>query len=784
MKTFAGEVLAPGGSLAQALRALEGGADAIYVGTEKYSARAHAQNLSLDDIAALTRKARDSGSRVYSAMNTIMSNTEVAGAVELAWELHWRGVSALIVQDLGLAWALKKEGPPLALHASTQAAIHSPEGVAVLSDLGFSRVVLARELTLQEIADCVRSSPAMEFEVFIHGALCYAASGLCMASGMELGRSANRGDCGQLCRNWYTSTQGEDLFVASMNDLSLGKRVRDLREIGVHSYKIEGRMKPPAYAYWTSKAYKLFLSGGKDQEAYAYLDEARLSFGRNPSLGYLDGPKDQGLVNNRFSQSTGLPLGTIRNISEGHLTADLERDLSVGDGILVLLEGQTMKGLKGQRFSVKGLSGTAPGARPASRAKAGERVVIETGIKLPPEAVSGTLLLSSRHDGKLAELSTRSAWRHPVPIHYSAILDTESGNLALEVSSPDFGGISRTLVFAAQRSSNPDPEGKRGASAIEAQWSQSGGRWEPGEQSWSGSGFPPDTYLVQSQIKEFRRSWYEDLSRAADTWASIRGGKIMALSRGLEDIHLHEACLPSLDRTASLEPPTVPPSFPAPGIPNRADLSPVHGVNGRIGLVAGWEGLQLEDCASWSGWRVLPLAPFVLAMEPNHLQGQLKSYREEFVSFVDAHPDQRLLVGLNNLSHIAWLKDLTTERGAPLAVYLDYGFHTANAFTPRAVQDLLAMLGGLPGQRSCSLLFTVPWMEGASYREEGAPEPDTSWTPPYFISRACMLRNSLGREKPGCPKNCQGSFKSKLIQGGNEYDIHGVACITYMLKSN
>ena len=315
------EVLAPGGSLDHALWALEGGADAVYVGFQKFSARSHANNLSLDDIAALTAVAKSRSARVYCAVNIILGESEIGEAVSLAWELHFRGVDALIVQDLGLALALSRHGPPLDLHASTQTAVHDIGGVVALQSMGFRRVVLARELTMVEIGSIVAANPTMEYEVFVHGALCYAVSGNCMASGMMIGRSANRGDCGQICRTNFEldylipgprrrespheeglpegthSPPGEVTWkggvvgaFASMNDLELGARIRELRKLGVQSFKIEGRMKPPAYSFNTARAYRAFLDG-RDAEGWEWLDEARMRYGRLPSAGWFDGHK-------------------------------------------------------------------------------------------------------------------------------------------------------------------------------------------------------------------------------------------------------------------------------------------------------------------------------------------------------------------------------------------------------------------------------------------------------------------------------------------------------------
>lgn len=194
------ELLSPAGDFETALAAFDAGADAVYCGLADFSARAFAKNLSFEDLGHLVRFAHAKGKKVYVTFNTLVDEVDVEQAVETLSRLEEIGPDALIVQDLGIARLCRRHFPGLALHASTQLVAHNLEGVLALKDVGFTRVVLARELSLAEIASISKRCGGLELECFIHGALCYSISGLCLFGAMEKGRSGNRGKCPYCCR--------------------------------------------------------------------------------------------------------------------------------------------------------------------------------------------------------------------------------------------------------------------------------------------------------------------------------------------------------------------------------------------------------------------------------------------------------------------------------------------------------------------------------------------------------------------------------------------------------
>lgn len=255
------ELLAPAGSLDAALAALQYGADAIYLGLPNFSARAYADNQSLASLANLLAIARSykPAKKVYVALNTLIEDGELPQLIATLAELADLPPDALIVQDLGLANLVRQHFPNLTLHASTQLATHSIASVKALQKLGFKRVVLARELSLREVANIVKECD-VEIELFIHGALCYSISGICLFSACTYNRSGNRGRCAYCCREPFTTaTQSTPAFPFSMRDLSLSPLLEQVVATGAHSLKIEGRMKAPLYVACVTDLYRRLI---------------------------------------------------------------------------------------------------------------------------------------------------------------------------------------------------------------------------------------------------------------------------------------------------------------------------------------------------------------------------------------------------------------------------------------------------------------------------------------------------------------------------------------------
>src|SRR3990167_685211 len=272
------ELLAPAKTADIGIEAINHGADAIYIGGPSFGARANASN-SVQDIARLTQHAHRYHAKVFATLNTILRDDELEGARKQIWELYDAGVDALIVQDMGL---LELDLPPIQLHASTQTDIRTVEKAKFLQDVGFSQIVLARELTLKQIRDIAVNTHA-NIEFFIHGALCVAYSGQCFISHAHTGRSANRGDCSQACRLPYNVTDSSGQMVAfeqhvlSMKDNDQSANLEALIDAGVSSFKIEGRYKDMGYVKNLTAHYRMLL----DEILEARPELSRASTGEN-----------------------------------------------------------------------------------------------------------------------------------------------------------------------------------------------------------------------------------------------------------------------------------------------------------------------------------------------------------------------------------------------------------------------------------------------------------------------------------------------------------------------
>ncbi|GAA6141070.1 U32 family peptidase [Hydrogenophaga sp. 5NK40-0174] len=361
------ELLSPARTADIGIEAVNHGADAVYIGGPSFGARATADN-SVEDIARLVMHAHRFNSRVFVTINTILRDDELEPARQLAWQLYDAGVDALIVQDMGLL--MLEDFPPIQLHASTQTDIRTPEKARFLQDAGFSQIVLARELTLQQI-EAIRAATDPDrciLEYFVHGALCVAYSGQCYISHAHTGRSANRGDCSQACRLPYEvkDSQGRvvahDKHVLSMKDNNQSDNLRALIDTGVRSFKIEGRYKDMAYVKNITAHYRLLIDeilAERPELARASSGHTRFAFtpdpdqnfnreftdyftnGRQVDIGAFDTPKNP-----------GRPIGWVTQLGANFVELQCEDPATVlhnGDGLCYLDLQKELVGLQANR---------------------------------------------------------------------------------------------------------------------------------------------------------------------------------------------------------------------------------------------------------------------------------------------------------------------------------------------------------------------------------------------------------------------------------------------------
>jgi collagenase-like PrtC family protease len=372
------ELLAPAKDLETGIAAIDCGADAVYVGASRFSAREAAGN-SLADIAALARYAHRYWARVYAAVNTILRDDELEAAVRLCHDLHGVGVDGLIIQDVGL---LECDLPPLPLIASTQMHNHTPERVAFLEQVGFARAILARELDLDGIA-AIRRATTLALEVFVHGALCVGMSGRCTLSYALGGRSGNRGQCAQPCRRGYALVDGagktvlSERHLLSLRDLNLTAQLGELLAAGITSFKIEGRLKNQAYVMNVVGHYRQALdqvlapsgdhksSSGK--VTLDFLPNPDKTFNRGYTTYFLHG-RGAAVASPASPKHVGEPIGSVTSVSGDCFTLDQAAALHSGDGITFYdrddeLAGSRVNHVRGATVFPQKLAGIAPGTR-------------------------------------------------------------------------------------------------------------------------------------------------------------------------------------------------------------------------------------------------------------------------------------------------------------------------------------------------------------------------------------------------------------------------------------
>ena len=377
------ELLAPAKNLACGIAAIDHGADAVYIGAPRFGARAAAGN-TIADLRQLCDYARPFGVKVYVTLNTILYDAELDDVRQLLGELAAIGVDAILVQDMALVEMVRQW--PMAIHASTQTDNRTPEKVRWLRNLGFSRAVLARELSVEEITAIHRQEPGMELEVFVHGALCVSYSGLCYASQYCFQRSANRGECAQFCRMRFSFIDADgreierDRYLLSLKDMNQSDHLEELIEAGATSFKIEGRLKDVSYVKNVTAAYSERLNAiiAKNPDKYCraslgrcdytFRPDLRKTFNRGYTTYFLHG-RQPAIASFDTPKAVGEFVGTVKEIRGDSFNVAGTATFANGDGLCFLGPDRTFEGFRANRvvgnriYPYKMPSGLCPGLR-------------------------------------------------------------------------------------------------------------------------------------------------------------------------------------------------------------------------------------------------------------------------------------------------------------------------------------------------------------------------------------------------------------------------------------
>ena len=442
------ELLAPAKNLECGIEAVNHGADAVYIGAPKFGARAAAVN-SLEDIAALVAYAHLYNVRIYVTVNTILKEEELAETEKMIWELYRIGVDALIVQDMGIT---RLNLPPIPLHGSTQMDNRTPEKVRFLADAGFRQVVLARELSLQEIRRIHEACPETPLEVFVHGALCVSYSGQCYVSQACFGRSANRGECAQFCRLPFSLVDADgktivrDKHLLSLKDLNQSEVMEDLLDAGASSLKIEGRLKDVSYVKNVTAAYrskldaifarrKEYVRASSGTCRFDFTPQLDKSFSRGFTHYFLQG-RDREISSFDTPKSLGEEMGTMKEQRGNYLTVAGVKPFHNGDGVCFLDEQGRLQGFRINRVDGNKLypAGDVPRIKPRTR-------------------------LFRNFDQEFERILARKSAERKIGVGWE-LADTSSG-FALTVADEDGNRITLSFPYPKELARTPQPENLR-----------------------------------------------------------------------------------------------------------------------------------------------------------------------------------------------------------------------------------------------------------------------------------------------------------------------------------
>ena len=442
------ELLAPAKNLECGIEAVNHGADAVYIGAPKFGARAAAVN-SLEDIAALVAYAHLYNVRIYVTVNTILKEEELAETEKMIWELYRIGVDALIVQDMGIT---RLNLPPIPLHGSTQMDNRTPEKVRFLADAGFRQVVLARELSLQEIRRIHETCPETPLEVFVHGALCVSYSGQCYVSQACFGRSANRGECAQFCRLPFSLVDADgktivrDKHLLSLKDLNQSEVLEDLLDAGASSLKIEGRLKDVSYVKNVTAAYrskldaifarrKEYVRASSGTCRFDFTPRLDKSFSRGFTHYFLQG-RDREISSFDTPKSLGEEMGTMKEQRGNYLTVAGVKPFHNGDGVCFLDEQGRLQGFRINRVDGNKLypAGDVPRIKPRTR-------------------------LFRNFDQEFERILARKSAERKIGVGWE-LTDTPSG-FALTAADEDGNRITLSFPYPKELARTPQPENLR-----------------------------------------------------------------------------------------------------------------------------------------------------------------------------------------------------------------------------------------------------------------------------------------------------------------------------------
>lgn len=748
------ELALPAGSLQAALVAFNEGADAVYLGMRNFSARKEATNFSLEELSKIKQLANEQDKKVYVAVNTLIDDSQLPDLIKTLRQIAFIGCDGIIVQDLGVARLIKDQFPSLALHGSTQLAVHTIEGVRELERLGFTRVVLARELTLEEIQKIREACPDIELKVFIHGSLCYGFSGLCTASEQKCGRSANCGACAQICRSWFsleadpnqsaalspTPMGKETGWYFSMSDLKAGDVAKALEEMGIDSLKVEGRMKGPSYTLAASRYYRAVLDGSASEEEKQHLDEAlSIVFARRQTRGWL---ADYGRSGHNFDVRTaptlgstsyprhrGIPAAKIKVVKKDYVIVTVLHDIAIRDGLMYYTKGMKDP-IEAIKFSLSGIIDQT--GRSLAFAYKGETVEVNLPRNEALPHAGEMLYLISLHDQNPAMANEN------IPTT-KCLLDTQVVVLDKDlVITTEFKA--KTICHTYEIEVNKAKKDQDLQQHLENVFSQS-------DTSYFGLGkitYENKTTLEDNQVflplswlKAIRRDWYACLDNELARWMT-------------EDAQ-EQPDVPKIEKEI---------------LPARENLCTKDGLPYLdIAILA----KQFADNKKPEGILFFENDLFYLPLSPVMFD-EVQFFKDlnSVIAYLGKEGYlKKTRIGLNNMGQLNWAREHKS-----VSCFFDIYLPLGNSESAKMALELLPELTG-----------AYLWMERENYEEGKWPFTPTKvgseFKPPLFISRSCFRHDSLMLSCEGCP--LRGSWYVK--QQNHRYHVMVNDCITTVVQA-
>jgi len=738
------EILAPGGSFEKGVYAFEGGADAVYIGLENFSARHFSANFGFSELEKLKKIATEQNKKIYITLNTVIKEDEIAEVIKFLIEIEIIGVDGAIIQDFGVLHLLTNYFPTLDIHASTQMAIHNSTGVKLAKKLGFSRIVLARELSFEEIHKIRKDNPDIELEVFIHGSLCYSFSGCCLVSGLTVSsdRSANRGKCSQVCRTWFEKSgkNSQNGYYFSLKDLSLDEKIKKLVDIGIDSLKIEGRMKNSVYTKFSSKYYRSLLDNSHSNELNNNKEQLKFGFSRKETSFFIDPLSTSSLTDSNYAGHYGNKIGYISRVSTKknnigfYVKFNKDKDVSKRDGVLFFdkKSGKPINVSVDSHFEKNGF------IRSLAKVDIGDPIYLTSKSNLNLKIIEAKSFKGAKKK-VILNVNLKKKTNNLITLSFSYKLETVnscSGESLFEIEFENAKSSTKNLKSVFEESLNKNLYYFFKLNFL--------------------SGENENIFIRLSDLKGIKKRLVVDVDDTIVKYkedkfdivkSKLDQNRIVILKRDDEEYKneiLHFAKNDSFESA----------------ITERMDLV----FNSNLPFITEFD--KENSFKQVKNIYFTSISPIQLDNDENKL------FITQLSEYVNRNKDKKFCIGLNNISHLILLEKIV---GTHCTFFLDFYIYTANVNTTLFFYNY-----------DNRIKFAYYWIESDEYDKNKnilsefniySIKNKKEVKPPLFYSRVCFAKETMGIS---C-ENCKKSFTFNISQNGKDKSVIVKDCITYVI---